>query len=71
MLRNHVATKLICFGGDNVNVFQGTKFGVNKQIHNEYGHDSIGMHYMAHWMNLVMQTLSVFSFVKHIENLFM
>ncbi len=70
MPRNHVATKLICFGGDNVNVFQSTKFGVTKHIHNDYRFNSIRMHYMAHWMNLVVQTLLVFPLVKHIENLF-
>jgi hypothetical protein len=30
MPRNHVSTKLVSFGGNNVNVFQGTKFGVIK-----------------------------------------
>ncbi len=70
MLRNHLATKLICFGGDNVNVFQGTKFGVTKHIHNDYGPDFIRVHYMAHRMNLVVQILLVFPLVKHIENLF-
>jgi hypothetical protein len=40
-----------------------------KQIHDDYAQHSIGLHCMAHWMNLTMQTLLVFSLVKHIENL--
>ncbi len=70
MLRNHVTTKLICFGRDNVNVFQGTKFGVTKHIHNDYELESIRMHYMAHWVNMVVQTLLIFPLVKNIENSF-
>ncbi len=28
------------------------------------------MHYMAHWVNMVVQTLLIFPLVKNIENLF-
>ncbi len=48
MPRNHVTTKLICFGGDNVHVFQSIEFGVTKHIHNDYRFNSIRVHYMAH-----------------------
>jgi len=40
-----------------------------KQIHDDYAPYSIGVHCMAHWMNLAMQTLLVFPLVKHIENM--
>jgi hypothetical protein len=52
-----------------VNVFQGTKSSVMKHIHDDYATYSIAVHYMAHHTNLVVQTLSVFLLVKHIENL--
>lgn len=62
MSRNHVATKLVCFGGNNVNVFQGTKFGVTKQIHNDYGPDSIVVHYILH--NVKTRCISMLSVAK-------
>ncbi len=46
--RDQIAQKLICFGVDGVNVFQGTKNGVTKHIHDTYAPHSIGVHCMAH-----------------------
>jgi hypothetical protein len=40
-----------------------------KRIHDDYAAYSIGVHCMAHWMNLIMQTLLMFPLVKHIEDL--
>jgi hypothetical protein len=54
MLRNQVSTKLINFGVDNVNVFQGTKSSVTKYIHDDLVPYSIGVHCMAHRTNLVV-----------------
>jgi hypothetical protein len=56
--RNQIAEKLICFGANGVNVFQGTKSGVTKQIKENYAPHSIGVHCMSHRTNLVVQTLS-------------
>jgi hypothetical protein len=43
-----IAQKLICFGVDGVNVFQGTKNGVTKYIHDTCALHSIGVHCMPH-----------------------
>jgi hypothetical protein len=40
-----------------------------EQIQNDYAPFSIGVHYMAHHMNLVVQTLSILPLVKCIESL--
>jgi hypothetical protein len=55
--RDQIAYKLICFGVDGVNVFQDTNSGITKQIKENYAPHSIGVHCMAHYTNLVMQTL--------------
>lgn len=69
MPRDQVSTKLINFGVEGVNVFQGTKFGVTKQTHDDHVFNSIGVHCMAHHTNLTMQTLSSLLLGKHIESL--
>jgi hypothetical protein len=57
-------------GLDGVNVFQGTKIGVTKQIHDNYAPHSIRVHYMAHHTNLAMQILlnllQTFAFIRQI-----
>ncbi len=68
--RNQIAQKLICFGADDVNVFQGTKSGVAKQIKENYAPHFIGVYYMAHCTDLVMQTLLRLPLVIQFENLF-
>jgi hypothetical protein len=40
--RNQITQKLICFGVDDVNVFQGTRTSVTKQIHDNYAPHSLG-----------------------------
>ncbi len=40
--RDQIAQKLICFRANGVNVFQGTKSGVTKQIRDNYAPHSIG-----------------------------
>jgi hypothetical protein len=57
MPRKQIAQKLICFGPNGVHVFQNTKSGVTKQIKENYALHSIGVHCMAHYTNLVVQTL--------------
>jgi hypothetical protein len=57
MLRDQVVNKLLNFGTNGVNVFQGTKYGVTKQICDDYASFSIGVHCMAHHTNIAMQTL--------------
>jgi hypothetical protein len=54
---NQIAQKFICFGANVVNLFQGTRVGVTKRIYNIYGLNYLGIHCMAHWTNLGVQTL--------------
>jgi hypothetical protein len=54
LAKDHIANKIISFRTDGVNVFQGTKIGVIKQIHDQYASHSIGVHCMAHHTNLVV-----------------
>jgi hypothetical protein len=42
------------FGINNVNVFQGTKSSVTKQIRDYYAPFSTGVHCMAHHTNLAV-----------------
>jgi hypothetical protein len=68
--RNQIAQKLICFGANGVNVFQGTKSGVTQQMKEFYALHSIGVHCMAHHTNLAVQTLhSYFAHLpkRHLE----
>jgi hypothetical protein len=52
--KDQIAQKLIYFGVDGVNVCQGTKNGVAKQINDNYAPHYIGVHCMAHCTNLVV-----------------
>ncbi len=67
--RDQIAQKLICFGANGVDVFQGIKSGVTKQIKENYAPHSIGVHCMAHCTNLVMQSLSRLPLVIRLENM--
>jgi hypothetical protein len=69
MPKDQVVSKLMSFGTYNINVFQNAKFGITKQIQDDYAPFSIGVHCMAHHMNLAMQTLFAIPLVKHIESL--
>jgi hypothetical protein len=51
-----------------VNVFQGVKTGVTVWIKNQNAPFMIGVHYMSHCINLVVQMLSKFSIVRKIED---
>jgi hypothetical protein len=46
-----VVPKLLSFGVDSVNVFQGVKYGVTHQIQDKYAPRLEGIHYMAHHTN--------------------
>jgi hypothetical protein len=51
-----IAHKLIYFGVDGINVFQGTRTNVTKQLHENYVPNSLGVHCMAHHTNFVKFT---------------
>jgi hypothetical protein len=67
--REEIGKKLICFGADGVNVFQGHHNGCITQMHDFYAPFSLGVHCMAHRMNLVIGTLSLYPLVSNIEGL--
>jgi hypothetical protein len=67
--RDQIAQKLICFGANGVNVFHGTNNGVIKQNRDNYALHSIGVHCMAHYTNLVVQTLLGLPLVIRLEKL--
>jgi len=69
VLRDQIAQKLICFGVDGVNVFQGANSGVTKQMKENYAPHSIRVHCMVHHTNLAMQTLSGLPLMIQLENL--
>ncbi len=52
------ASRLVCFGVNGVNTFQGLKFGIIVQIQRQYTPFVTNVHYTTHWINLVIQTIS-------------
>jgi hypothetical protein len=53
-----LSSRLLCFGADGVTVFQGARTGVTVQLAQKYAPFSIGVHCMAHRVNLAARTLS-------------
>jgi hypothetical protein len=49
-----ISKKLLCFGVDGVTVFQGSKIGVTKQIKGSHAPFFMGVHCVAHCINLVV-----------------
>jgi hypothetical protein len=67
--REEIVKTLIYFGADGVNVFQGCHNGCIIQMHDYCAPFSLGMHCMAHRMNLVIKALSLYPLVSNIEGL--
>jgi hypothetical protein len=65
----NLVSKLVYFGVDGVNTFQGLRYGVIIQIQWQYVPFVTNAHCMAHWTNLAIQTLSHLPLVSHIEAL--
>jgi hypothetical protein len=65
-----VVNKVVCFGANNVTIFQGLKTSVTIQLMNKHNPFIIGFHCMAHQCNLAMQIFSSLSLVINIEALF-
>jgi hypothetical protein len=55
--KEELSKKLLCFGANGVNMFQGGKIKVTKQIKDSWAPFSMGVHCVAHCINLVMQSL--------------
>jgi len=64
-----LASKLVYFGVDGVNTFQGSKYIIIVQIQCQYGPFITIVHCMFHMTNLAIQTLLNLSLVSHIEGL--
>ncbi len=64
-----VVAKLLSFGADGVNVFQGVKNCITHQLKNKFVPHFKGVHCMAHHTNLAVQILFHILIVKHIEDL--
>jgi hypothetical protein len=60
---------LITFGADGMSTFLGAKSGITMKFVNKHAPFMVAIHYMAHRANLVVQTLSVFEVIKHVEDL--
>jgi len=55
------------YGANGVNVFQGCHIGVITQIQSQFLPFMFSVHYMAHWTNLVVQTLLTLPMINHSE----
>lgn len=64
-----IATKLVCFGADGVSAFQGCRTGVTVQFKAKHAPHVIGVHCMAHRVNLAMKTLSRLDLFHAVEDL--
>ena len=53
--REEMGKKLICFGANGVNVFQGHHNGCTIQMHDYYAPLNLGVHCMAHKMNMSLR----------------
>jgi len=68
--REDIASKLVCFGADGVSMFQGTKKGVTTQIYEKWVLFILSASCTSHKINLVVETLSNYPMVSHLEGLF-
>jgi hypothetical protein len=57
------------YGVNGVNVFQGCHIGVTIEIQSQFGPFMFNVHYMAHWKNLVVQTLLILPMINHSEGI--
>jgi hypothetical protein len=69
MLETNIVNKVVCFGANSVTVFRSLKTGVIVQLVSKHCLFIVGIHYMAHWCNFVVQTLSFLTLVAKIEGL--
>jgi hypothetical protein len=63
-----MASMLISFGVDKVNVFQGVRFRVIVKLKDQNVPFMIRIHCMTHCTNLLMQTFKNLAIVRKIEN---
>jgi hypothetical protein len=66
---DQIAEKLISFLADGASVFQGRSHSITKQLQDQAAPYLMGIHDMAHCMNLVVKPLSNLPMVQKIEKL--
>jgi hypothetical protein len=59
----------MCLGANGASTFQGIRFGVTTLMETKQTPYLIGIHCMAHRMNLPVQSLSTMPMVSKLENL--
>jgi hypothetical protein len=64
-----IGKRLMTFGADGVSIFQGTRSSFTKTIVDGWVPCSMGVHYMAHRTNLMVQILSHLQMGNKIEGL--
>jgi hypothetical protein len=67
LMKKNMSKKFLCFGRDGVNVFQGGKTRITKQIKDSWAPFSMGVHCVAHRTNLVIQSLTYLVFMAWIK----
>jgi hypothetical protein len=65
-----VANTLVCFGANEVTIFQGLKFGVTTQLMHKHVFFVNNVHFMAPRTSLAIQTFNSLTLVAKIETLF-
>ena len=63
-----IAKKVVSFGADGVNTFQGHKMEVTTQFREKWAPFSVGIHCISHRCNLAVETLSKFAMIARIES---
>lgn len=71
LTKEKLSKKLLCFGADGMSVFKG-RGGVGgtritKQIKDSWVLSLMGVHCVAHWTNLAIQSLGDLTLIAHIE----
>jgi hypothetical protein len=69
LMKDLISKKLMTFGVDGVFVFQSIRSGVIWQLFDGWAPHSMGVHYMVHKTNLVVQNLLHLQMVNKIEGL--
>jgi len=66
--KEELSKKLLCFGADEMNVFQRGKTKLTKQIKDSWAPFSMGVHCVAHHTNLVVQSLQDLTLIVKIKS---
>jgi hypothetical protein len=67
LMEENMSKKFLCFGANGVNVFEGGKTRVTKQIKDSCAPFSMGVHCVAHRTNLVVQCMVDLVFMAWIK----